>query len=110
VVPSATREVIKPAMFGVFIITAVYLPIFALSGVEGKMFHPMAHGGHGAGRAMVLSLTACRRRSRSVRHGKRSSTRIKTAFARLSEAVYAPLLISQCCGCGLRTSWRGQCW
>jgi cobalt-zinc-cadmium resistance protein CzcA len=38
----ATREVIKPAMFGVFIITAVYLPIFSLSGIEGKMFHPMA--------------------------------------------------------------------
>ncbi|QIL90067.1 CusA/CzcA family heavy metal efflux RND transporter [Microbulbifer sp. SH-1] len=42
VVFQATREVIRPAMFGVFIITAVYLPIFALSGVEGKMFHPMA--------------------------------------------------------------------
>jgi len=42
VVFEATREVIRPAMFGVFIITAVYLPIFALSGVEGKMFHPMA--------------------------------------------------------------------
>ncbi|USD19570.1 CusA/CzcA family heavy metal efflux RND transporter [Microbulbifer variabilis] len=38
----STREVIRPAMFGVFIITAVYLPIFALTGVEGKMFHPMA--------------------------------------------------------------------
>lgn len=39
---TATKEVIRPALFGVFIITAVYLPIFALSGVEGKMFHPMA--------------------------------------------------------------------
>ena len=38
----ATKEVIRPALFGVFIITAVYLPIFALEGVEGKMFHPMA--------------------------------------------------------------------
>ena len=38
----ATREVIRPALFGVVIITAVYLPIFALTGVEGKMFHPMA--------------------------------------------------------------------
>lgn len=38
----ATREVIRPALFGVLIITAVYLPIFALEGVEGKMFHPMA--------------------------------------------------------------------
>lgn len=38
----ATAEVIRPALFGVFIITVVYLPIFALTGVEGKMFHPMA--------------------------------------------------------------------
>lgn len=38
----ATAEVIKPSIFGVIIITVVYLPIFALSGVEGKMFHPMA--------------------------------------------------------------------
>ncbi len=41
-VSKATLEVIKPALFGVFIITAVYIPIFALEGVEGKMFHPMA--------------------------------------------------------------------
>lgn len=38
----ATAEVIKPSIFGVFIITVVYVPIFALTGVEGKMFHPMA--------------------------------------------------------------------
>ncbi len=42
VVFEATQEVIRPALFGVFIITAVYIPIFALTGVEGKMFHPMA--------------------------------------------------------------------
>lgn len=41
-VMDSTREVFRPAVFGVFIITLVYLPIFALSGVEGKMFHPMA--------------------------------------------------------------------
>ena len=41
-VATATTEVITPSLFGVFIITAVYLPIFSLSGVEGKMFHPMA--------------------------------------------------------------------
>jgi cobalt-zinc-cadmium resistance protein CzcA len=35
VVYSATKEVIRPALFGVFIITAVYLPIFSLTGVEG---------------------------------------------------------------------------
>ena len=42
VVRNATGEVIRPALFGVGIITAVYIPIFALTGVEGKMFHPMA--------------------------------------------------------------------
>lgn len=42
VVFDATKEVIRPALFGVFIITAVYIPIFALTGIEGKMFHPMA--------------------------------------------------------------------
>ncbi|MGP9802227.1 efflux RND transporter permease subunit [Rheinheimera sp. NSM] len=38
----ATREVFTPAVFGVLIIMLVFLPIFALGGVEGKMFHPMA--------------------------------------------------------------------
>ncbi|GAB3375328.1 CusA/CzcA family heavy metal efflux RND transporter [Spongiibacter taiwanensis] len=42
VVYDATREVIRPSLFGVAIITVVYIPIFTLSGVEGKMFHPMA--------------------------------------------------------------------
>ncbi len=42
VVFEATREVIRPALFGVFIIMVVYLPIFSLTGIEGKMFHPMA--------------------------------------------------------------------
>jgi cobalt-zinc-cadmium resistance protein CzcA len=42
VVREATTEVIRPSMFGMFIILIVYLPIFALTGVEGKMFHPMA--------------------------------------------------------------------
>jgi cobalt-zinc-cadmium resistance protein CzcA len=39
---AAGSEVMKPSMFGLFVIAAVYLPIFALSGVEGKTFHPMA--------------------------------------------------------------------
>ena len=59
VVFQATHEVIRPALFGVFIITAVYLPIFALSGIEGKMFHPMAITVVIALlSAMVLSVTA----------------------------------------------------
>ncbi|CAA0125397.1 Cobalt-zinc-cadmium resistance protein CzcA [Halioglobus japonicus] len=41
-VTASTREVVRPAVFGVFIIMLVYLPLFALTGVEGKMFQPMA--------------------------------------------------------------------
>ncbi len=39
---TAAKEARKPLIYGQLIIMAVYLPIFALSGVEGKMFHPMA--------------------------------------------------------------------
>ncbi len=42
IVFTATNEVIRPSLFGVGIITLVYLPLFTLTGVEGKMFHPMA--------------------------------------------------------------------
>ncbi len=55
---SATAEVIRPSLFGLGIITAVYLPIFALTGVEGKMFQPMAITVMLAlSAAMLLSLT-----------------------------------------------------
>ncbi|WP_342624401.1 CusA/CzcA family heavy metal efflux RND transporter [Pseudomonas alkylphenolica] len=39
---NAAREARRPLIYGQLIIMVVYLPIFALSGVEGKMFHPMA--------------------------------------------------------------------
>jgi len=48
---TATAEVIRPSLFGIAIIAAVYLPVFALTGIEGKMFHPMAF-------TVVLALTA----------------------------------------------------
>jgi cobalt-zinc-cadmium resistance protein CzcA len=55
---SASAEIIKPSIFGVLIITIVYIPIFALTGVEGKMFHPMAFTVVTAlVAALVLSLT-----------------------------------------------------
>jgi cobalt-zinc-cadmium resistance protein CzcA len=48
---TATSEVIRPSLFGMLIIALVYVPIFALTGVEGKMFHPMAI-------TVVMALTA----------------------------------------------------
>ena len=38
----ATREVFKPSLVSVIVVALVNIPIFTLTGVEGKMFHPMA--------------------------------------------------------------------
>lgn len=56
---AAATEVARPILFGVLIIVAVYLPIFTLQGLEGKMFRPMAITVCSAilG-SLVLSLTA----------------------------------------------------
>lgn len=54
----ASKEMIQPSVFGQAIIITVYLPILALTGVEGKMFHPMAMTVIFAlAAAFVLSLT-----------------------------------------------------
>jgi heavy metal efflux system protein len=54
----AAREARRPLIYGQLIIMVVYLPIFTLTGVEGKMFHPMAFTVVAAllG-AMILSVT-----------------------------------------------------
>lgn len=41
-VGSATKKMVNSAVFGQIIILIVYLPIFSLQGIEGKMFKPMA--------------------------------------------------------------------
>lgn len=55
---AAAGEARRPLVYGQLIIMIVYLPIFALTGIEGKMFHPMAFTVVFAllG-AMILSLT-----------------------------------------------------
>ncbi|HBK47417.1 MAG TPA: CusA/CzcA family heavy metal efflux RND transporter [Xanthomonadaceae bacterium] len=87
----ASAEVIKPSLFGLFIIAAVYLPIFALSGVEGKTFHPMAITVVMAlSAAMVLSLTFVPAAVAQFVAGKveEKETRVMRGVSRL----YAPLL------------------
>jgi cobalt-zinc-cadmium resistance protein CzcA len=55
---AAAGEARRPLLFGQLIIMAVYLPIFALTGVEGRMFHPMALTVVMAlAGAMILSIT-----------------------------------------------------
>jgi len=55
---AASKQVGNPMFFGVVIITVVYIPILALTGIEGKMFHPMALTVMLAlGGALLLALT-----------------------------------------------------
>ncbi|MBK8553148.1 MAG: efflux RND transporter permease subunit [Ignavibacteria bacterium] len=55
---SSSTAIIKSAIFGVLIIIVVYLPIFALGGIEGKMFKPMAFTvGFALVGALLLSIT-----------------------------------------------------
>ena len=55
---AASKQVGSPMFFGVIIITVVYIPILALTGIEGKMFHPMALTVMLAlGGALLLALT-----------------------------------------------------
>ncbi|NQW05081.1 MAG: CusA/CzcA family heavy metal efflux RND transporter [Acidobacteria bacterium] len=58
VVFDASKEVWRPTLFGQLIIMIVYLPILTLTGIEGKMFYPMAFTVLAALMgAMILSFT-----------------------------------------------------
>ena len=91
VVYEATNEVIRPSLFGVAIITLVYIPIFSLTGIEGKMFHPMALTVIMALlSAMVLSLTFVPAAVALFITGKVSEK--KNPVMRVAEWVYKPVL------------------
>ncbi|MBR9910289.1 MAG: CusA/CzcA family heavy metal efflux RND transporter [Gammaproteobacteria bacterium] len=88
----ATGEVIRPSLYGVAIITVVYIPIFSLTGVEGKMFHPMAATVVMALlSAMLLSLTVVPAAVAVFMRGKVSEKESVAISA--TKKVYRPLLI-----------------
>ncbi|MCL1047549.1 CusA/CzcA family heavy metal efflux RND transporter [Shewanella electrodiphila] len=88
----ATNEVIRPSLFGVLIITVVYIPLFSLTGVEGKMFHPMAATVVMALlAALVLSLTLVPAAVALFMTGKISEK--ESRVITLSKSLYKPLLI-----------------
>jgi cobalt-zinc-cadmium resistance protein CzcA len=88
---AGSREVIRPSLFGTFIIAVVYLPILTLTGVEGKMFTPMAltvlmvlTG------ASILSLTFVPAAVAVLVTGNVSER--ENFFMRGARRIYAPLL------------------
>ena len=90
-VVAATKEVATPSVFGTFIIMVVYLPILTLTGVEGKMFTPMALTVIMALlAAMVLSLTFVPACIALFVTGKVSET--ENIIVRGAKAIYEPCL------------------
>ncbi len=91
VVSDAAQEVIKPSIFGVFIIMVVYLPILTLTGVEGKMFHPMAFTVLLAlTGALILSITFIPAAIATFLGNKVSEK--ENTLIRLAKKIYEPLL------------------
>ena len=61
VVLEAAREVANPIAFAILIIIVVFLPLFSLTGLEGKLFKPMALTiTFAMAGSLLLSLTWCR--------------------------------------------------
>ncbi|MCS6912427.1 MAG: CusA/CzcA family heavy metal efflux RND transporter [Myxococcales bacterium] len=90
IVREAAMEVRAPAVFGELIIAVVYLPILTLTGIEGKLFMPMARTVLLAlGGAFLLSLTLipvlC---SLLLQPGRQ----VEPPLLRLAGRLYAPLL------------------
>jgi cobalt-zinc-cadmium resistance protein CzcA len=100
---ASAKEVVNPMFFGVLIITTVYVPILALSGIEGKMFKPMAMtvimaliGSLLVGLFLMPALCVA-----FLGHSERELTRAEavhgneeddTWLMRLAKAVYRPIL------------------
>lgn len=88
----ASKEMIRPTLFGQAIIILVYVPILCLSGVEGKMFHPMAMTVIFALlTAFVLSLTFVPALASLFLKGESKQT---TTFMDTLKKWYRPLLVN----------------
>lgn len=87
----ASKEMIQPTVFGQAIIMTVYIPILTLSGVEGKMFHPMAATVLFAlAAAFILSLTFIPAMVALLVRGKLNEK--ENRIVKGAEKLYAPVL------------------
>ncbi|HQA75466.1 efflux RND transporter permease subunit, partial [Flavobacterium sp.] len=103
-VKNASGKMMNSAVFGQVIILIVYLPIFALEGIEGKMFKPMAQTvAFALIGAFILSLTyipmmSALFLSKKTQHKPNISDRVMTAITRryqhlLQKALQVPKAI-----------------
>jgi len=86
----AAKEVAAPITFAIAIIIVVFLPLFSLSGLEGKLFKPMAYAiSFAMAGSLVLTLTLTPVLASLIMRAKEESD---TFIVRWAKAAYAPLL------------------
>lgn len=96
---AASKQVGSPMFFGMVIITVVYVPILALTGIEGKMFHPMALTVMLAlGGALLLALTLMPVLCSFLLRGNLPES--DSSIIRLVKNIYEPVL-----NAALRLRW-----
>lgn len=97
-VKHSAKKMMSSAVFGQIIILVVYLPIFTLQGIEGKMFKPMAQTvAFALLGAFILSLTYIPMMSslflsKKIKHNKNFSDRLMEKTERLYEAVLSRII------------------
>jgi len=90
---AAAIDVGRPIAFATLIVMAVFLPLFAMSGIEGKMYSPLAAAVVSAiAASLVLAVTLVPVAAAMFLRPKPSVDEEDVWFIRKLKSVYAPLL------------------
>ena len=90
VILQAAREVVNPIAFAILIIIVVFLPLFSLTGLEAKLFKPMAYAiTFAMAGSLLLTMTLVPVLASLVLRAKRERD---TWLVRVAKRLYLPLL------------------
>jgi cobalt-zinc-cadmium resistance protein CzcA len=90
---SAAVEVARPIAFATFIVIVVFLPLFGMTGIEGRMYQPLAAAVIAAMiAALVLALTLVPVAAAVILRSTQSGTHEDVILLRKVKQWYAPLL------------------
>jgi cobalt-zinc-cadmium resistance protein CzcA len=93
---SAAVEVARPIAFATFIVIVVFLPLFGMSGIEGRMYQPLAAAVIAAmGASLILAVTVVPVAAGSILRSNAAGADADVWLLRRIKAGYAPVL-DQC--------------
>jgi CzcA family heavy metal efflux pump len=93
VIETATEEMVSPILFATLIVSLVFLPIFFLPGIEGRLLRPLGFAFIAAlGASLLVSVTLTPVLCRLLLSRVRSSKQADAWLMRACRRVYAPML------------------